>query len=100
MDHDFHVDRECDSLLCRSSARELASQEVPNRTCDFRGMGFECKVASIVETDFCLGVIPPEHRRAERQEERITFAPDREQRGSLGAEIFLEVWIKFDITGV
>src|ERR1700680_4646517 len=75
-------------------------REVLHRTCDFRSMGFEREVASVVKMDFCIGVIPPERRHAGRQEERIIFAPDRQQRGSLGAEIFLEPWIKRDITGI
>jgi hypothetical protein len=65
-----------------------------NRRTYLFGMCFQRKVAGIVEMDFGTRVVALERFGDQRQEKRITFAPNREHRRPLCPEIFLELGIE------
>ena len=57
-------------------------------------------MAGIVETHLGARVVALERLRTRGQKERITLAPNRQQRRLLGAEIFLELRVERDVAGI
>ena len=63
-------------------------------------MRLQREMARVEEMHFRAGVVALVSLRPRRQEERIVFAPDGEQRWALGGEIGLELGIERDIARI
>src|ERR1700733_10776127 len=63
-------------------------------------MRLKREMAGVDEVDFRFRQIAFERLGTGRQEYRIVLAPDRQQRRLMGAEVFLESWIEFDVRAI
>src|SRR5271169_2167071 len=82
-------------LLCR-----VAAQEFANGAGNLADMSFKREMAAFVEMHFGIGVVAFECFGAWRQEERIVFAPNRQQWRTHCAEVFLEFRVERDVARI
>jgi hypothetical protein len=78
----------------------MRAEEGTHRRSHLLNMGFQREVARIEELYLRVRIVPLVSLRSRRNEERIVFAPDGQQRRLCLAEILLKRGIKLYIVGV
>ena len=75
----------------------LAPEELADCRRDLSTVGFEGEVAGVVEVYFSIGIVAWKRLGPGGRKEGVVPAPDREQRRSLGCQVFAELRIERDI---
>src|SRR5215510_15624195 len=78
----------------------LEGQQIADRRRDLWGMRFKREVPGVEETDDRGRDIALERLGARRKEEWVVLAPHRQQRWPVDTEIFVELRVECDVTGV
>src|SRR5262249_35231554 len=78
----------------RMIVTDSGCEEVADRLRDLGGVRFQREVPRVEKADDRTRDVPLERLRARRQEERVVLAPHREQRGPVGAEIFVKLRVQ------
>src|SRR5262245_51380647 len=88
-----------ESLVAARSPR-LDRQKVPNCHSDFVAVRLECEVSRVKERDRRVLDVTLERLCACGHEERISVAPDGQQRRLVLTKVLLELRIHLDITRI
>src|SRR5262245_21539729 len=84
----------------RAEPSSRRGQEVPDGRCDFVAVRLESEVSGLEERDLRVLDVTLERRRACGYEERVSVAPDGEQRRLVLAKVLLELRIHVDVARV
>src|SRR5262249_27304975 len=82
--------REISRQQARFTAARQSLQEIADAVSDFAGMCFEREVAGVEEADKRTRIVTLESLGTRRHKERVIFAPHRQKRRLVSAEIVLK----------